>query len=219
MNIHTSTTHTLRPFLRFHYRAGPPGPVVHTLAALDGRHTVGVLAISMPTLNALGRSAFPMPTGSASSRAQWLNTNLRTISRVIVEPRHRGQGIASALIRHYLAQPLTRFTEAFASMGHVSPLFEAAGMVRCPTPPLARDQRLIRVLDRLAIDIDALIDADATAQLLTLHPDLATALASWANDSKATRALRNTPLSIAPRAAQRLLFPPCVYHAPNGQPV
>jgi len=213
MKISISTTHSLRSLLPHHYHSGPPGPIVLTLAAHEGKRLIGVLTLSRPTLNAPGRAPLPIARANPAARAQWLNLNLRTISRVIIDPRFRSQGIASDLIRHYLANPLTPFTEAFASMGHMSPLFETAGMTLIQTPPSPRNLKLAATLRALNIVPETLIDTTTAARLISINPALAPALASWANDSKATRPFRHQPLALCPRAAQLLLFPPRIYHS------
>lgn len=107
-----------------------------SLRRLEADDVIGVLGVSMPALNAPGRwreRAWPDLFAAATSRreqAHAVNTHLRTISRVIVDPRFRGVGVASALVRAYLASPLTEATEALAAMGHVSGFFTAAGMTQ-----------------------------------------------------------------------------------------
>ncbi|MDI1290792.1 MAG: hypothetical protein PSX37_12690, partial [bacterium] len=194
MHIAPTTPASLHRFLRFHYRGGRPGPIVRLLAAKEGTHTLGVLAVSMPTLNAPGRHALPVPDGDAScrsrtARAHWLNANLRTISRIIIDPRDRGRGVAAALIRAYLAETMTPHTEAFAAMGHLCPLFEAAGMTPIDTNPPPRDLRLIRALSEHNLPPEYLIDSTLTRALLLTRPAVVTAITRWANDSKATRHL------------------------------
>ena len=63
---------------------------------------------------------------------------MRTISRVIVDPRCRGVGLAVRLVRHALEDATTPYTEAIAAMGRVHPFFEKAGMVRFD-PPVSRE--------------------------------------------------------------------------------
>lgn len=221
MHIAPTTPATLHRFLRFHYRGGRPGPVVRVLAAKEGDRTLGVLAVSMPTLNAPGRHALPFPSFDGhcvqTSRAKWLNANLRTISRIIIDPRDRGRGVASALVRAYLAEALTPHTEAFAAMGHLCPLFEAAGMTSIDTNPPLRDLRLTRALAEHNIAPEYLIDATFTRSLVLTRPSIVTAISRWANDSKATRHLltdvRSNFARIAACAAQQLLYPPKTYHA------
>src|SRR5882724_8632387 len=114
------------PLARFHYRAQRPATCVHTLSAIDRTNgeLVGVLTISMPTLNGPWRRlawprlfrdhrSTPRTKGSDAAR---VNRHLRTISRVIIDPRYRALGIARRLVEAYLESPLTRCTEAIAAM-------------------------------------------------------------------------------------------------------
>jgi ABC-type ATPase with predicted acetyltransferase domain len=63
-------------------------------------------------------------------RCQWINKNLRTISRVVVHPQFRGVGLGSELVRRILQECPTRYVETIAAMGKVHPFFEKAGMTR-----------------------------------------------------------------------------------------
>src|SRR5205085_372514 len=65
-----------------------------------------------------------------------LNREVRTISRVVIDPRVRGLGLAVRLVRHALTHtsPAIHFTEALAAMGRVSPFFQHAGMTRYQRP-------------------------------------------------------------------------------------
>ena len=84
-------------------------------------------------------------------RAMLLNAELRCISRVVVDPRWRGLGLAVRLVRDALASPTTPLTEAIAAMGRVNPFFERAGMTAYPRPTHAHDDRLIAALARAGI--------------------------------------------------------------------
>ena len=107
---------------------------------------------SLPTLSCLLRDAAlggrygALP---ARQRARLLNAEVRCISRVVVDPRWRGLGLAVALVRHALATAETTYTEALAAMGAVSPFFERAGMAPYHRPPHAHDARLIAALNTL----------------------------------------------------------------------
>ena len=112
----------------------PPAPAVPEVAA--------VLTVSLPhlacrlrsyaTRNRYGTHLHP------TQRAWLLNREVRCISRVVVDPRFRGLGLAVRLIRHALNHAHVPFVEALAAMGRVNPFFERAGMTRHdPTPALS----------------------------------------------------------------------------------
>lgn len=121
---------------------------------------VGVLVESMPRLSCVlrevalgGRYGF-LPDGE---RAKVLNEEVRCISRVVVEPRYRGLGVAVRLVKHALATATTPVTEAIAAMGHVSPFFERAGMTAYRRPAHAFDARLGAALNVVGMSLEDLV--------------------------------------------------------------
>lgn len=203
---------------RFHYRAAPPATRPLTLAAHDAASgvLVGALVVSMPTLNAAWRAiAWPgrysPPSREATRR---LNDEVRCISRVVVDPRFRARGAATALIRHYLDNPLTIHTEAVAAMGRACPIFTRAGMTEHTLPPRAQDERLLHVLSTLRIPRSRL--ATPSALLRRLDADkrhtLARAARTWANHSRRDRSARDADLEpLLRRAAKTILATPTAY--------
>lgn len=140
----------------FHYLAGPPATHVRVLAARDrGAETVGVLVVSMPTLDGAWRDvAWPgryraKRAGERSARLKRLNAEVRTISRVVVDPRWRGLGVARRLVEAYLADPLTERTEAVCAIGVLCPFFARAGMREVPVPVRRCTARLGDALDHV----------------------------------------------------------------------
>lgn len=208
------------------------------LRGVEPQEVVGVLGVSMPALNAPGRwrerawpDLFPSPT-DRRAHAHSVNRHLRTISRVIVDPRFRGVGIASALVRAYVASPLTVATEALAAMGHVSGFFTSAGMVRVwpelaePASVVSRaDARLRKRLGDLrgglgpirGVQAWELLDARGLLEEGGLSRAdrcaLIDALRAWARSSRATRALADgaDEISLVHAAGRRLASRPAVF--------
>jgi GNAT superfamily N-acetyltransferase len=195
---------------RFHYRPLPPATIVDLLA-IAHRQTdepIGVLTVSMPTLNGAWR-----PRGRRRRlHARRLNETLRTISRVIVDPRHRCRGVATALVRAYLARPLTPHTEAIAAMGDACRFFARAGMTPFRPGCPARTARLLEALHAANIAPWILADPSRAEACFRADPTLRTALRRWANDSRATRPLlAASPIDLAREAARALLSERIVY--------
>ncbi len=90
---------------------------------------VGVLAYPTPSL-AAREAALGLAGPRYGEKLRWVNTNVRTIARVIVHPQFRAMGIASELVRRICCECPTRYVEALAVMGDVVPFFERAGMRR-----------------------------------------------------------------------------------------
>lgn len=192
---------------RLHYRTRSPATLERIICAtcLRTGELAGVLVTSRPTLNAAWRHiAWPgvFDQGTKSERAKRINDELRTISRVIIDPRFRGLGIAKQLVRSYLDRPDTRRTEAVAAMGAVSPFLERAGMRPVDVPEHHRDKRLRALLEEHAKSpIDLLV-------LPKLRSSLETKLRQWARASASTRTLADGPVeTIARDAAARLIAP------------
>lgn len=216
ISITQGTPDDYRVLAHRHYRAGAPATIALVLVARADEHPesppVGVLVVSMPTLNATWRdAAFPaMRSLSRAERARWINQNIRVISRVIVDPSQRGTGVATALVRAYLAHPLTRFTEAIAAMARWSPFFRHAGMKELATLVCGRDAALSRELAALGVRAWRLIDAKA-ARRTVRDVEVRRALERWARGSKATRGVVGPAWQLAVIAAQRLTAPPRVF--------
>ena len=118
------------------------------------RAIAGVLVRSMPALSCRLRD---IATGGRYSAlrprdaAIMLNREVRCISRVVVDPRFRGLGLAVKLVRHALHQPEEGVI--YTAMGRISPFFEKAGMKRYDRPLRTRTAhaRLLDALDHLRI--------------------------------------------------------------------
>ena len=152
----------------FHYRSGRPRAVMRVLAAryepAGGAGCVaGVLLESLPALCcSLRHAALPgrYVGGDRALLAARLNSEVRTISRVIVHPVFRSLGLARALVREALATAQTPYVEALAAMGRVQPFFAQAGMQAYDRPADAGAQRLMAALEYEGLRPIDLVDAE-----------------------------------------------------------
>lgn len=219
LSITQGTPDDYRALAHQHYRAGAPATVALILTARLDEELVGVLVVSMPTLNGTWRdAAFPaLRALTRAERARWINRNIRVISRVIVDPSQRGTGVATALVSAYLDLPLTRHTEAMAAMARWSPFFRHAGMRELITPVCKRDARLARELRALGVVAWRLSDA-RLARRAVRSAAVRHAIERWAKGSKATRGLEGPAWQLAVLAAQRITAPPRVFvHDSKGK--
>ena len=160
-----------------------------------------------------------------------LNRQVRTISRVVIDPPWRGAGLAVRLVRFALKhpEPEVQLTEALAAMGRVSPFFERAGMQRYDRPVTAHEGRLLDALEQLSIAPAML----ACPRLITAWIDqmnearrhwIQTEIRRWhrAAHRTPTQELSVMSLDDLLRAArQKLLAQPVYYafqHEPQLQP-
>ncbi len=212
-----------------HYRTSCPASIVRVLTARRacGEPVLGVLVVSMPTLNGAWRArAWPdlapasRSPGALRAAARRLNdpapggSGVRRISRVIVDPRARGQGVGAALVRAYLADPLTPRTEAVAAMGVACPLFVRAGMCEWVLEHGKRDREMLRALRDHDLHAFDLVDIDSFVRRCARTPALSAALIRWASGSRSTRRLaRGSFREIIRAAARSLCVPPRAYTA------
>ncbi len=123
----------------------------NTTAAADSK-PIGVLVRSYVQLNNQLRdlaTAGRYTRLAPRARAKMLNHEIRIISRVIIDPRYRGLGLAVKLVKHALQNPETTYTEALAAMGRVNPFFEKAGMTCYHAPPRPEHARFQIVIQEL----------------------------------------------------------------------
>ncbi len=143
---------------RFHYLAGRPAAhkrvwtirTPHRLGRDDpsAPEVAAVLVVSPPVLQCRGRnvatsgrySGRPRPAAVAR-----LNAELECISRVVVHPSYRGEGLAVRLVRWALRTSPVWRVEALAAMGAVHPFFVKAGMCDWGTFP-GRSRRYVYYL-------------------------------------------------------------------------
>jgi ABC-type lipoprotein export system ATPase subunit/GNAT superfamily N-acetyltransferase len=202
----------LDALLPHHYLAGRPATRVGFLRAWDraSDELAGVLVVSRPTLNGGWRNlAWPGRFTGRDRRAaaRTLNRDLRCISRVIIDPRYRGLGLARRLVEHYLANPQTPATEAIAAVGEICPFFERAGMTPYPLPRHAADARLEDALESVGASAWMLAARDRAPELIA-QPLIARELARWALHRGAAN---SDSLAQAQAAAARLCGRPVAY--------
>ena len=213
----------LSPLLAHHYRGDGPATVVRTLALVERAVSspVACLAVSMPTLNAAWRSvAWPgvFESNDQAERAHVVNVGLRCISRVIVDPRYRGLGLASRLVRAYLTDPITPMTEAVASMGRVCPFFVRAGMAEHRLERRPHESRWLDALAEARVPAWRSCDARAVLGAVTRHPWLERELIRRLRACPTTRRAVNGTLGgmIGAACANVALAPTAYSHTVRG---
>ncbi len=202
-----------------HYNNAEPATIAAVLRANWYDTLAGVLVVSYPTLNADWRSIAFGPAFKLSCKgdlARKTNKHIRSIARIIVEPRFRGLGIATQLVRHYLASPLTPCTEAVSVLNAFIPLFSRAGMRRIDLPPSIRDRILTRQLadihitplDLATVATHSPLSPQNKLLLAAIHPWLL----RWGQSHRGTRKLQ-AATTLARYAAKSLLLPRVVFAA------
>ncbi len=150
----------------YHYRDGAIGPYAAIYAIRPG---VGVIVYAMPSTGLELRNAATRNIFSGFDRATQLaliNKNIRCISRVIIEPRYRGLGLAVRLVRETMPLMNVPIVEAAAVMGQVNPFFEKAGMAAYTAPMSAKHRQMLEAFSMVGIEENELIDAELVERRL-----------------------------------------------------
>ena len=154
----------------YHYRSEKLGPFckifalkpVRRISICERFDCAGVIVYSMPVPGSQLRG---VACGGAfsgldrRSRLAVLNKNVRCISRVIIEPRFRGLGLATRLVKETIGLMDVAVIEAMAVMGLINPFFKKAGMAEYIPPDCERTVRLETAFDMVGICGNELIDA------------------------------------------------------------
>jgi len=161
----------------YHYRETDAGPFAaifalradEKLARRAGIKTAGVIVYRMPStgleLRNIATNNFFTGFGRGTSLSL-INKNIRCISRVIIEPRFRGLGLASRLVRETMPRMDVPIIEAMAVMGTVNPFFEKAGMQAFRAELPVRCVQMAEAFSLVRIEKDDLIDAEVVQERL-----------------------------------------------------
>jgi GNAT superfamily N-acetyltransferase len=96
-----------------------------------GAEPVGICVFAAPAAALRARRVYFGLSGSWSRvRLQAWNAQLVNLSRVVLDPRYRGCGLATAFVRRSCETCRWPWIETLAEMGHFHPLFERAGFER-----------------------------------------------------------------------------------------
>jgi hypothetical protein len=152
----------------YHYRDGRPG-AVHTVFVLRPRRAMvslgtkpaGVIVYAMPNPRVELRTVATQGAFADLDRQTELaliNRNIRCIARVIIEPRFRGIGLATRLVRETITKINIPIVEALGVMPRVNPFLERAGMQSfAPRVPVAHVE-LIEAFSTVGIEAGRLVD-------------------------------------------------------------
>jgi GNAT superfamily N-acetyltransferase len=166
-----------------HYRAERPVAVKAVFALRPrgsggrlGDRPAGVIVYAMPNPRVELRTA---ATGGLfagldrQTQLALLNRHVRCIARVIVEPRLRGIGLASRLVRETMPRMEVPIVEALGVMPRVNPFLERAGMRAFAPRVRVEHVELLEALSAVGIEDGDLVDPRAVQDKLgALAPPL-----------------------------------------------
>ena len=169
---------------RFHYRRSTLGPGAgiwvirnRNAARYDCDGPVAVIVYTYPVPNVAVRNAVTKNFFARPDKAEGLsllNRHVRCISRVIVDPRWRGLGLAGWLVRETKPILQTAMIESMALMGQFHPFLEKAGLRRFNPPQNPAAEKLAAALEILGVERKCWYDPRAVqAKIDSLSPPAA----------------------------------------------
>lgn len=199
----------LKKLAEFHYCPSDklPANFVRRVLVAEERarpgEPVGVLVIARPLLNLLYRPViWPVEFAGAISEnkkahGRAANLHVSRIARLIVRPEYRRLGLGEALVRAYLANPLTKYTEVQTRLNGAARLFARVGMRYVPTEPSVHHRALVKKLRGMRVLPGELSEPALAAELLknpATRERLDRLLRAWVRDCGLKKSHGHWPL-------------------------
>jgi GNAT superfamily N-acetyltransferase len=163
-----------------HYRGGSPVGVkavfiVRPTASMGSfrRRPAGTIVYTMPVPRVELRDVATDGIFKGLDRQTQLtliNRNVRCIARVVIEPRFRGIGLATRLVRETMPRVNVPIVEAVGVMPLVNPFLQRAGMMIFAPRLRLEHTTLVEALSIVGIEEDELIDPAGVQRRLDALP-------------------------------------------------
>lgn len=174
IEIVTGNVADYRQLAAYHYRDDHPA-VVKAVYVIKPTKALG-----MPRKKAVGAIVYAMPsprvelrtpaTGSLfagldrRTELSLINRNIRCIARVVIEPRFRGIGLATRLVRETMPRLDVPIVEALGVMPRINPFLTKAGMKVFEPHAAHHHAELLEALSVVGIEEQELVDAQAVQE-------------------------------------------------------
>jgi hypothetical protein len=172
IQIAEGTFDDYKELAKYHYRNVKIGPFTNIFVLKPRQKSylnasiIGVIVYSMPNPNLELRNIATdnFFTGLVrKTQLALINKSIRRISRLVIDPRFRGLGLATRLVHETMPLVNVPIIEASAVMSTVNPFFEKAGMTAYTSSQKTSSIRLKEALNIIGIDESLFIDP------LTVH--------------------------------------------------
>ena len=115
-------------FARWHYRGRGLGPVRKVLLLWHGWEPIGICIFGFGPLSSSARNdLFGLRGPLTTALAGRINRNFASVARLVLDPRYRGAGLASALLRRCCKMAPWPWIELVSEMAALVPFCQAAG--------------------------------------------------------------------------------------------
>jgi ABC-type ATPase with predicted acetyltransferase domain len=162
MTIQQGTTLDYKTLCQFHYRTSRLPPTRKIFTVKRRRELCGVIVYSYPPPMTFGRSKV------WKGNIQQLQSQVSSISRVIIHPKYRSIGLGEKLVSDTLLLAGTVCVETVAVMAKYNPFFEQAGMQKiAESKPNRHTANALKQLEALGFDSALLSSTEYVQQKLT----------------------------------------------------
>lgn len=118
-------------FARWHYRGHGLGPVRRVWLLWHGRVPIGICVFGFGPLASASRNrVFGLTGAMTRARARLVNSNFACVSRLVLDPRYRGAGLAGAFLRRCCELSPWPWIELVSEMAALVPFCRKAGFRR-----------------------------------------------------------------------------------------
>jgi len=115
-------------FARRHYRGHGLGPVRRVFVLWHNGQPIGICILGYGPLSSSARNRlFGLPGKLTKALAARINRDFACVTRLVLDPRYRGAGIGSALLRRVCELSPWPWIELTSEMANLVPFCEAAG--------------------------------------------------------------------------------------------
>ena len=140
---------------------------------LVGSPAAGVIVYRLPAANLAVRNRVTAGYFAGLPQAVGLgllNQHVRCISRLIIDPRYRGIGLASRLVRETMPLTEAAMIEATSVRAQAQTFFERAGMRRYPRVSDMKTDRIKAALETVGIGENLRVDTEKAHNHLSALP-------------------------------------------------
>lgn len=157
----------------FHYKGEKVGGITDIFKAEVNGELVGVIVYTLSYLYLRPRNiALPhlldLLRKDKDRYHEYVNKNIRRISRVIVIPKYRGIGLGVKLVKETMPLVGVKYIETLAVMARYNPFFEHAGMRRIEYEREfdRKQKKLLELLENMGYNVDLIHSAKKNLEWL-----------------------------------------------------
>ena len=138
-------------FSQWHYRRGGLGPTRRVHMLVHGDEPVGICLVGPGPLGSSVRNRhFGVKVVRGKGYAAMINRNFAAVTRLVIDPRYRGAGLAARFLRRVAQMTPRPWIELVSEMADLVPFCESAGFRRIGRTPDRSGKSLSAMMSQAA---------------------------------------------------------------------